>query len=306
MASLSKIPVLEVGHGNGLGGSCLSIGRSKVDTSEAIKIAKANCNKSKISTHSIPGLSTFDDIQKAKDNGLDIIRIGANATEIDTCIGQVNFSKKLNLDVWVVFMMPHLIANLNEWKKKIEIISSLGIKKIIIMDSAGVLNPITTSKLISFLSKNYKKISFGFHAHNNFNSAVWNTITAIESGAKIIDATIRGFGAGAGNTQLVVLLTLLYELNINTGIDLKLVYELSEEFPKMFKKKISLPQTTASNILSAKFGLFSGFAPKVHNLSKMLKLNPLESFKAIGEKKLVAGQEDLILNILLNVKKKIK
>ena len=118
MASLSKIPVLEVGHGNGLGGSCLSIGRSKVDTLEAIKIAKQNCNKSKISTHSIPGLSTFDDIQKAKDNGLDIIRIGANATEIDTCIGQVNFSKKLNLDVWVVFMMPHLIANLDEWKKK--------------------------------------------------------------------------------------------------------------------------------------------------------------------------------------------
>jgi 4-hydroxy 2-oxovalerate aldolase len=60
------------------------------------------------------------------------------------------------------------------------------------------------------------------------------------------------------------------------------------------------------NILSANFGLFSGFSSQVNFFSNKFKLSKLESFKAIGEKKLVAGQEDLIMNIMYNLKKNFK
>ena len=61
---------------------------------------------------------------------------------------------------------------------------------------------------------NYKitkkfKLNFGFHAHNNLGCAVYNSIEALNAGATILDASMRGFGAGAGNTQLEVLLTIL-------------------------------------------------------------------------------------------------
>ena len=62
--------------------------------------------------------------------------------------------------------------------------------------------------------------------------------------------------------------------------------------------------SNASNILSANYGLFSGFAPKVENFSKKYKINRFKSYEAIGKRKLVAGQEDLIPDILLDLKKK--
>ena len=56
--------------------------------------------------------------------------------------------------------------------------------------------------------------------------------------------------------------------------------------------------------MSANYGLFSGFASKVDYYSDKLNLDDIEAFKAIGKKKLVAGQEDLIINALYNLKKK--
>jgi 4-hydroxy 2-oxovalerate aldolase len=58
------------------------------------------------------------------------------------------------------------------------------------------------------------------------------------------------------------------------------------------------------NILSANYGLFSGFASHVNNFSKIFGINKLEAFEAIGSKKLVAGQEDLIMNIMFNLSNK--
>ena len=306
-ADFSNIPILEVGHGNGLGASSLSIGRSKISNLRAIKIAKKNSKKCKISSHSIPGFSTFEDIMKAKDNGLDIIRIGANATELDTILPQIDFSKKIKLETWAVVMMSHLLQSNKDWKNKISLLEKSGIKKIIIMDSAGYYNPFDIEKIFKFLSKNFKNIVFGFHGHNNYGCAVWNTITAVKNGAKIIDSTIKGFGAGAGNTPTEIIVPILDSLGFYTDIDLVKLFDLVENFEKFFKKNslFKLPTTEPINIMSARYGLFSGFAPKVKYLSKKLRLNPIDSFKAIGEKKLVAGQEDLILNILVNLKKSL-
>lgn len=303
------VKVIEVGHGNGIGASSISIGRSKVTDIEAIKIVKKNTKNLKISVHSIPGFSTLKDVDSAVKSGADIIRVGTNATEIDTCNEQIKFCLNNKVEVWAVLMMFHLLDDEKALIDQINKIIDFGVDKVILMDSAGYFTPLEIERIFKKITKKFKNIQFGFHAHNNYNLASWNSVVAINHGATIIDASIRGFGAGAGNDHLETLVTLCKKNGFDTGIDEEKILELAESFEKVIAKKKyfkNLPITEPLNILSAKYGLFSGFAPKVKKISKSLKINVLESFEAIGEKKLVAGQDDLIHNVLFNLKKSKK
>jgi len=304
-AENAKIPIIEIGHGNGLGASSLSIGRSYVSDSRALKEAKKKLKKTKLSIHSIPGFSTLDHLSLAIDSGVDIFRIVCNSTEIDTIVKQVEFCKNNNVETWGVLMMFHLVYSNKEYLKKIKFLKDIGLKTIIIMDSAGCLLPNDVRKI--FLNIKKFKLNFGFHAHNNLGCAIYNSIEALNAGATILDASMRGFGAGAGNTQLEILLSILKKNKLVSEIDLDSVYQMSENFKSLLENS-GLNYVTAfsepMNMLSANFGLFSGFASQVNFFAKKFKLNKLEAFKAIAEKKLVAGQEDLIMNIMYNLKNK--
>ena len=174
------------------------------------------------------------------------------------------------------------------------------------MDSAGIFLPGDIKEIFSNIKKKFN-VQLGFHGHNNFGCAVWNSIIAYKNGANIIDASIKGFGAGAGNTQLDVLITVLERLKIKTNINIDNLYMLAKYFPTILKSnniQYNNAFSEPKNIMSANYGLFSGFASKVDYYSEKFKLNDIQAFKSIGEKKLVAGQEDLIFNILLNLKNK--
>jgi 4-hydroxy 2-oxovalerate aldolase len=189
---------------------------------------------------------------------------------------------------------------------KVKFLKDLGVKTIIIMDSAGIFLPKELKIIIEDIKKKFK-LRVGFHGHNNFGTAVWNSITAYLSGAEIIDVSIKGFGAGAGNTSMDIFLTVYEKIGFKSKVDLAKIYSIAKDFSKILKKEnISYinPFSEPKNIMSANYGLFSGFASKVDYYSDKLKLDDIEAFKAIGQKKLVAGQEDLIFNILHNLKKK--
>lgn len=302
----ANIKIVEVGHGNGLGASSLSIGRSLITDEVALKTARKSLKKTKLSIHSIPGFSRITDLQKAIDCGVDIFRIGTNSTEIDTVYSQVEFCNKKKVEVWGVLMMAHLVYNKDkEYLKKIKYLVELGIKTIVIMDSAGIFLPADIKEIFTNIKRKFR-VNLGFHGHNNFGTAVWNSIVAYKYGATVIDASIKGFGAGAGNTQLDILATVMEKINIKTNINLDILYNLAKTFPSFFDKnhiKYKNPHTEPKNIMSANYGLFSGFASKVDYYSNKFKLDDIEAFKSIGQKKLVAGQEDLIFNILYNLKK---
>ena len=303
----TKIRIVEVGHGNGLGASSLSIGKSKTPDNVALNTAKKYLKKTKLSIHSIPGFSRIDDLKMAADCGVDIFRIGTNATEIDTVVTQVEYCKKHKLEVWGVLMMAHLVYNKEkDYLKKIKFLLNLGIKTIVIMDSAGIFLPDDIKDIFSNIKKRFK-VNLGFHGHNNLGTSVWNSLIAYKYGANIIDASIKGFGAGSGNTQLDILVTILEKLKIKTNLNIKKIYNLAKIFPSFFKNKTikyKNPFTEPKNIMSANYGLFSGFASKVDYYSNKFNLNDIDAFMAIGEKRLVAGQEDLIFNVLFNLKNK--
>ncbi len=301
------IDLVEVGHGNGLGASSLAIGYSAISDKKALKIARSNLKKTKLSIHSIPGFSRIDDLKLAIDCGVDVFRIGANSTEIDTTISQIEFCKKNNVETWGVLMMAHLVVDKKKcYLDKVKLLKEIGVKTIVIMDSAGIFLPNDLKEIIKNIKRKFK-IKVGFHGHNNLGTAVWNSIAALESGAEIIDVSIKGFGAGAGNTQMDVFLTVVKKLGFKLNVEIPKIYKIAKEFPKMLKQEninYSNPFSEPKNIMSANYGLFSGFASKVDYYSTKFKLDDVEAFKAIGKKKLVAGQEDLIFNVLYNLKKK--
>lgn len=306
-AEQSKIPIIEVGHGNGIGASSLSVGIAKLSDKKLLNIARKILKKTKLSVHSIPGFSKFDDLKLAIDSGVDIIRVGCNSSDIDIIVKQIEFCKKNNVECWGVLMMFHMILKENKYVKSIKFLKDLGLKNVIIMDSAGYLLPDDVKKIITKIT-NLFKINIGFHAHNNLGYAIGNSIEAIKSGANIIDVSMNGFGAGAGNAQLEIFLTILKRMNIFNKINLEKVYEMSEEFEKMIKKTnpgYKNPFSTGPNILSATNGLFSGFASQVSFFCKEYGVSKLKAFKEIGKKQLVAGQEDLIMNVIFNLKNKI-
>ena len=299
------ISIVEVGHGNGLGASSLTIGRSIISDERALKLARSYLKKSKLSIHSIPGFSRNDDLKLAIDCGVDIFRIGTNSTEIDTTYSQIEFCKKNKVETWGVLMMAHLVFDKKKtYLKKVKLLNDIGIKTIIIMDSAGIFLPDDLRQIIKDIKKKFK-IKVGFHGHNNLGTAVWNSVVAYLSGAEIIDLSIKGFGAGAGNTQMDVFLTVIEKLGFKSKVKLSKIYSIAKKFPNILEKeniKYSNPFSEPKNIMSANYGLFSGFASKVDYYSEKFKLDDVEAFKAIGKKKLVAGQEDLIFNILYNLK----
>ena len=90
---------------------------------------------------------------------------------------------------------------------------------------------------------------------------------AIKRGAKIVDCAIRGFGAGAGNTQLEIIVALLKRLKISNQFDVREFYKMSDQFIKILKNnKIDYKDifTNPLSISTGLNGLFSGFSPKIN------------------------------------------
>lgn len=285
-----KIPALEIGHGNGLGASSIHLGQSLHSDEEMLKVARANLKYTKLAVLAIPGYATIErDIKPAIDLGVDIFRIASHCTESNVTLKHIEFCKKNNKETYGVLMMAHMtpLENLCEEAKKI---MGSGADGIIIMDSSGTFLSEDVSLMISKL-KNTVNGKIGFHAHNNFSMAITNSIAAIKEGADIIDATLRGFGAGAGNTQLEVLIGVLKKMNIETNVDLFKTLDFADWFSQ------TNPIIKSENVISALSGVFSGFIPHVKKISDFYNIDSKKLIMEIGKRKLIAGQEDLIVSI---------
>jgi len=132
--------------------------------------------------------------------------------------------------------------------------------------------------------------------------AVANSIVAAESGATILDGTARSFGAGAGNTQLEILVAVLEKLGYLTGVDLYKVLDAGDIAEKYLLEDI--PSVKSTSIVSGLSGVFSGFARHVDRVSKEYNVDPRDIYFKLGERGIVAGQEDIIVEVAIELAKK--
>jgi len=290
----SGFDYLEVGHGNGLGASSLQVGESLLSDYEMLRYAKNVLKNTKLSVHVIPGFATLQkDIEPAIKLGVDLFRIGCHCTEADISQKHISFIRSAGKEAWGVLMMSHMASAevLLEESKKMQ---SYGAQGVVLMDSAGAYTPSETSKKISLLVENLE-IPVGFHAHNNLGLSIANSLSAIETGARILDGTAKGFGAGAGNAPIEIIAALVKKLNYPTNINLYKALDAAELAANLFSG--SLPKSDSITIVSGISGVFSGFSKPVIRIAEKYKLDPRDILTELGLRNAVGGQEDLIVEV---------
>lgn len=196
--------------------------------------------------------------------------------------------------------MMSALADTDTLVKNAKTMEEYGADAVIIMDSTGTYLPGEVMERIWEL-KEYLGIDVGFHAHDNLGLATANSLIAAQAGAKYIDGCIRGFGAGAGNAHLEMLIPVLEKAGFNVDIDFKKV--IIEADTVMDYLVPQAPISTPVNVLTGLNRLFSGFEKPIIKASKLYGIEYSSLIFELGSRKLVAGQEDLIMEVAQKLKK---
>lgn len=287
------IPYFEVSHGDGLGGSSLQYGFSKVDELKLIAAAREEAGNSKISVLILPGIGVYQDLVNAADAGASMARVATHITEADVAKQHIELSRNLGLETVGFLMMAHMAPTsvLVEQAKKFE---SYGAEIVYVTDSAGALLPHEVKEKITALRENIS-CKIGFHAHNNLSLALANTIAAVEAGAEFVDGSLRCLGAGSGNTQTEVMAAVFDRLGYETGVDLFSIIDVANDVVAKFMPR---PQEiTGSSLYMGYAGVYSSFLLFTQDAAKRYGVDEREILKRLGELKAVGGQEDLIIDV---------
>jgi 4-hydroxy 2-oxovalerate aldolase len=297
LADQSDVWAVEVGHGNGLGASSFLVGKSAVDDEALLTAARENLKNSKLAVHAIPGFATIKrDIRPAIELGVEVFRIATHVTEASVAQKHVEFIAERGLVVHGVLMMSHM-TDVEGIVEQASLMSSYGASAVILMDSAGHFIPIEVAERVRAI-RDSLDLHVGFHAHNNLGVAVSNALTAVDSGAAIIDGSSMGLGAGSGNAQLENIIATYGRSHLSREKirEHLLMSRLVENTYDQF-----LPRTNSSSIESGMAGVFSGYAPQVKKLADELGIEPAVLWNEIGRRRLVAGQESMIREVALDL-----
>jgi len=291
-----------VGHGNGIGASSILMTRSAMDELEMVRIAREYLKKTKLGVFVTVGFGTIaEQIKPAMEIGAEVFCIAGHCTEANIMEKHIKYLERCGKEVYAVLMNVHL-SEPESLLKQCQLAEEYGADGVILMDSAGAYTPEMTERTILHLY-NHLHIKIGFHPHNNLSMAVANGYIAIKSGAAIIDGTIRGFGAGAGNCQIEALVALLEKMGTDTRMDLYAMLDASSDvIDHMFNYKNGIDDVS---IISGYAGVVSTFKTQVEKVSKEQNLNPRDVFIELGKRMAISGQDDLILEVAQYLKRKM-
>lgn len=293
------VAMVEVGHGNGLGASSYQVGRAALSDETMLNTVRACLQKSKLSVFMLPGWGTIVDLSKALLCGVDVIRIGTHCTEATLAERHLGWLREQGIEAHAVLMMSHM-ATPQQLADQAQRLVRYGAQAVGIMDSAGNLLPQEVTERITAMRQQLN-VPLIFHAHNNLGMAIANSIAAAQAGATIIDGCAKGIGAGAGNAQLEVLVPILDRLGLNTGINL---YHFLDAADLAARELMAVPPMIDSvSIVSGLAGVFSGFKNLVLSHSAATGVDPRDVFFELGKRQAVAGQEDLILEVVTQLKR---
>ncbi len=289
----ANVPYIEVSHGDGLGGSSLQYGLSRTNEMELIEAAVSVAGDSKIAVLILPGIGTVKELKQAASLGAKMARVATHVTEADVSAQHLQTAKELGLETVGFLMMAHM-APVEKLVEQAKLMESYGADTVYIVDSAGALLPDQVRERVHALRQSLT-VNVGFHGHNNLSLAMANTMAAIEAGAKRIDGSIRCLGAGAGNTQTEVLVAVLEKLGIRTGIDLYKIMDVAEEIVAPI---LTTPQEiTRDNLVLGYAGVYSSFLLHAQRAAKRFQLDSRDILMELGQRKVVGGQEDMIVDI---------
>lgn len=295
------MPVIEVTHGDGLGGSSYAYGFSKVDERELISAAVETSRRAKIAALMLPGLGTKDDIKAVHDLGTSVIRVATHCTEADISEQHFQFSRKLGLETVGFLMMAHSVPP-ETLAKQSRVMAEAGCQCVYVVDSAGAMIMEEASDRVAAVVDAIGSFAqVGFHGHENLSLSLANTLLAIRAGAVQVDGSTRRFGAGSGNTSCEALAAVCERQGIDTGLDPIAMMNAAEEVvrPVMDGECV----LDRMSLIMGYSGVYSSFLKHAYRAAERFEVSGADILMRCGQRKLVGGQEDQILEIAAELAK---
>ncbi|MGW5441272.1 4-hydroxy-2-oxovalerate aldolase [Nocardia asteroides] len=295
------VPVIEVAHGDGLGGSSFNYGFSKTPEQELIKAAAETAKKARIAFLMLPGVGVKDDIKIAQDNGASICRVATHCTEADVSVQHFTVARELGLETVGFLMMSHSQPP-EVLARQARIMADAGCQCVYVVDSAGalVLEQVT-DRVAAVVAELGADAQVGFHGHENLGLAVANSVYAVRAGATQIDGSARRFGAGAGNLPIEAFIGVCDKLGISTGVDFFAVTDAAEDVVRPAMPSECLLDRQA--LMMGYAGVYSSFLRHAERQADRYGVSAAELLVRAGRRKLIGGQEDQLVDIALELRR---
>ncbi|MDQ7040312.1 MAG: 4-hydroxy-2-oxovalerate aldolase [Rhodothermus sp.] len=287
------VPVIEVSHGDGLGGASIQYGFSREPEWVLIEEVASVVQQARIAALLLPGIGTRRELKEAVARGVSVLRIATMCTEADISEQHFGIAKEMGLEAIGFLMMAHMRPP-EVLQEQALLMQRYGADCVYVVDSAGAMLPHEVYARVKAL-KEALEIQVGFHAHNNLGLAIGNTLAALAAGADQIDGTLRGFGAGAGNAATEVLVAVLEKAGLATGIDLFKIMDAAEFVlaPIMPRQ----PVIDRDALIIGYAGVYSTFLLHAKRIGQQLGVDPTKVLMELGRRQAVAGQEDWIWRV---------
>ncbi|MCF1765184.1 4-hydroxy-2-oxovalerate aldolase [Corynebacterium argentoratense] len=293
------VEMIEVTHGDGLGGSSFNYGFSKQSDLELIAAAVDEVKQAKIACLLLPGLGTVADLKEARDRGASIVRVATHCTEADVSIKHFEAAREMGMETGGFLMLSHRIGPA-ELAKQARIMVDAGCQCVFVVDSAGALIMEEASDRVKALVDEVGgDAQVGFHGHQNMSFGVTNSVLAVRAGASQIDGSLAGLGAGAGNSPTEVLAVAFERLGIEHSVDTKKILSAAEDVLKPMVPR--LPAMDRGSIVQGQMGVYNSFLLHAERAAERYGVPADELLREVGRRGYVGGQEDMIIDVAVHL-----